>query len=97
MAGSAFEVDVTLVDGHLPLVPGLGSLTAGGSPAADSEVLIGHADGTGDLDSLSLGVGDKLVGDLLHGRETVAGEGDPGALDFLVFETLLLVLVSHIY
>lgn len=60
-------------------------------------MLIGDSNGAGNLDSLSFGVGDKLVGDLLHGRETVAGEGDTGAFDFLILETLFLVLVSHIY
>ena len=97
MTGCAFQVDVSLEDGHFPLVPGLGSLTAGSPSAADTEVLIGDSNRARDLDSLSFGIGNKLVGDLLHGGQAVAGEGDAGTFNFLVLEALLLVLVSHIY
>ena len=72
LAGSALQVDVALVDGHLPLVPGLGTLTAGGPSAADAEVLVWHSHGSGYFDCLGFGVGHQLVGHLLHGGKTVA-------------------------
>ena len=97
MSGSALEVDVPLIDGHFPVVPGLGTLSAGSPSAADTEVLVGQTHGSTDLDVLGLGVADQLVGHLLDGVQLVAAEGDPGALDVLVLNTLLLVLVSHIY
>ena len=59
-------------------------------------MFVGETDWAGDLDALGLGVVDELVGDLLHGGESVATEGDSGSFDFLVFEALLLVLVSHL-
>ena len=96
MSGGALEVDVSLVDGHFPVVPGLGSLTARRSPAADAEMLVGEADWSGDLDSLSLGVSDKLVGDLLDCVQLVAAEGDSGSLELGILNSLLLsVLISH--
>lgn len=58
MACSALEVDVALVDGHFPVVEGLGTLTAGGSAGADAEALVGQTDGTADLHVLGLGVAD---------------------------------------
>ena len=97
MGGGALEVDVSLVDGHFPVVPGLGTLTAGSSSAANSEMFVGQSHGSADFDGLGFGVVHELVGDLLHGGESIAREGNSGAFDFLVFETLLLVLVSHIY
>ena len=36
----ALKVDVTLVDCHFPVVPGLGTLTTGTSSAADAQVFI---------------------------------------------------------
>ena len=41
LSGCAFEVDVSFVDGHFPVVPGVGSLSAGTSSAGDSEVFVG--------------------------------------------------------
>jgi len=79
------------------LVPGFRSLTAGGSSADDLEMFVGHSDGACDLDCLGLGVGYQLVGDLLHGGKTVAGKGDTGAFYILIFETLLLIFLSHDY
>ena len=96
MARGALQIDVPLIDGHFPVVPGLGTLTAGRSSAADAEVFIGESDGAFDLDSLCFGVVDKLVGDLLHGWQFGAAEGDSGAFDFLVFDTLFLIFIGHL-
>ncbi len=65
MGGGAFEVDVSFVDGHFPVVPGLGTLTAWSSSAADSEVFVGESDRSSDFDASSFGVANKAVGDLL--------------------------------
>lgn len=97
LPGSAFEVDVSLVDGHFPVIPGLGTLTARSSSAADAKMLVRDADGAGDLDALGLSIAYKLVGDLLHGIESAAAESDAGAFDFLILNTLLLLLISHLY
>lgn len=50
LGSSAFEVNISLVDGHLPVVPSLRTLTAWGSSAADSEMFIWESDGTSDFD-----------------------------------------------
>ena len=97
LSGSAFEVDVSLVDGHLPVVPGLGSLTAGRSSGADAQVFVGESHGAGDLDALGLGVANELVGDLLDSVQFAAAEGDSSSLGLLVLNALFLsVLVSHV-
>ena len=40
LGSGALKVDVTLVDCHFPVVPGLGTLTTGTSSAADAQVFI---------------------------------------------------------
>ena len=98
MSSGALEVDVSLVDGHFPVVPSLGTLTARRSSAADAEVLVGESDGAGDLDSLGLCVSDKLVGHLLDSIQLAATESDSCSLEFGVFNALFLsVLVSHFW
>ena len=95
MGGGAFEVNVSLVHGHFPVVPGLGTLTTWGSSAADSEVFVGESDWSSDFDAGSFGITDKAIGDLLDGLEGGTTEGDSGLLDCLVFDDLLFVFVSH--
>ena len=98
MSSGALEVDVSLVNCHLPVVPSLRALTAGRPSAANAEVLVGESDRTGDLDSLSFGVTDELVGDLLDSVESVATESDSGSLELGVLNSLFLgVLVSHFW
>lgn len=46
LPSSAFKIDVPFVDGHFPVIPGLGTLTARSSPAADAKVLVRNADGS---------------------------------------------------
>lgn len=45
MSSGALEVDVPLEDGHLPVIPSLGSLTARSPSAADAKVLVGESHG----------------------------------------------------
>ena len=58
LGSSAFEVNISLEDGHLPVVPSLGTLTTWSSSAADSQVLIWKSDGTSDFNATVLGITD---------------------------------------
>ena len=58
-------------------------------------MLVGQSNGTSDLNSGIFGVSNKAVSDLLNSRESGGTESDSSSLDLLVFENLLLVLVSH--
>jgi hypothetical protein len=98
LSSGAFKIDVSLEDGHLPVIPGLGSLTAGTPSAADAQVLVGESDGSWDLDALGLGVANQLVGHLLDSIKSVSAEGDSSSLELGIFNALFLgVLVSHIW
>lgn len=41
LSGGALQIDVSFKDGHLPVIPGFGTLTTRSSSAADSQVLVG--------------------------------------------------------
>ncbi len=41
LSSGAFQIDVSLKDSHLPVIPGFGTLTTRSSSAADSQVLVG--------------------------------------------------------
>ncbi len=58
LGSSAFEVNISFEDGHLPVVPSFGTLTAGGSSAADSQMLIWESDWTSDFNATVLGITD---------------------------------------
>lgn len=96
LRGGALQIDVPLEDGHLPVVPSLGSLTAGRSSAADAQMLVWEADWTIDFDLVGLSVADQLVGDLLNACQLAATERDPCSLYLCIFNSLLLcVFISH--
>ena len=40
LAGCAFQVDISLVHSHLPVIPSLGTLTAGSSSATNTEMFV---------------------------------------------------------
>ena len=63
LGGGALEIDVAFINGHLPVVPGLGTLTAGGSATADSQMLVWHPYWAFDLDLGSFGVAYELISD----------------------------------
>jgi hypothetical protein len=77
------SLDETLVDAHLVLVPGLGTLTVGGLTGGDLEGLGGKADGALDLEGLGAGTVDQLLADLLEGGNLAGGEGDADLVDLL--------------
>lgn len=56
LASGALKIDVALVDGHFPVVPGLWTLTTRSSSAADSQMFVRESDGSSDFDSVSFGV-----------------------------------------
>lgn len=73
----------TLVDAHLVLVPGLGTLTVGGLTGGDVQGLGGQTDGTLDLQGLGAGTVDKLRADLLEGGDLARGKSDTDLVDLL--------------
>ena len=98
MSSGALEINVSLVNGHLPVIPSLGTLTARRSSAANAKMLVGESDGTGDLNSLGFSVTNELVCHLLDSIESVATESDSGSLELGILNALFLsVLVSHFW
>ena len=96
MGGGALEIDISLEDGHFPVIPGLGSFTAGGLPSTEAEMFVRESDGAPNLEIGVLCFCDKLVCDRLHGGELVPRESDSGSLDFLIFKALFFsVFLSH--
>lgn len=98
LSSSAFKIDVSLVDGHFPMVPSLGALTAGRSSGGDFKVLVGKLDGSTEFDCEIFGVSYELVSHLLHCCKFVATEGNSGLLEIGVLDALLALLgvyVSH--
>jgi hypothetical protein len=77
------SLNETLVDAHLELVPGLGTLTVGGLTGGDLEGLGGKTDGTLDLEGLGASTVDQLLADLLEGGNLAGGEGDADLVDLL--------------
>jgi hypothetical protein len=73
----------TLVDAHLELVPGLGTLTVGGLTGGDVQGLGGQTDGALDLQGLGASTVDQLLADLLEGGDLAGGEGDADLVDLL--------------
>lgn len=73
----------TLVDAHLVLVPGLGTLTVGGLAGGDVQGLGGQTDGTLDLQGLGAGTVDELRADLLEGGDLARGKSDTDLVDLL--------------
>ena len=72
LGGGALKIDVSFENGHLEVVPGLGTLTAWSSSAADSQVLVGKSHWTSDSDFRLLGVFNETLGDCLHALETIS-------------------------
>jgi len=84
------SLDQTLVDAHLVLVPGLGTLTVGGLAGRDVQGLGGQTDGALDLEGLGAGTVDELLAHLLEGGDLARGQGDTDLVDLLQRELALL-------
>jgi len=79
--GGAVEVDHSLVDPHLELVPGLGTLSARSLPGGDSQHLGGHPHRSLHLKLLVLGSPDEVAADLLQGLDVPGCQSDSDAVD----------------
>lgn len=91
-AGGLDSLDKTLVDAHLVLVPGLGTLTVGGLAGGDVQGLGGQTDGALDLQRLGASTVDELGADLLEGGDLARGEGDTDLVDLLQRELVSIQL-----
>ena len=63
------EINNSLVDPHLELVPGLGTLTTRSLSGSDSQGLGGHPDWSLHLELLVLGSSDEVTAHLLQGLD----------------------------
>lgn len=77
------SLNQTLVDAHLVLVPGLGTLTVGGLAGGDVQGLGGQTDGALDLEGLGAGTVNELLAHLLERGDLARGEGDTDLVDLL--------------
>ena len=75
------EIDDSLVDPHLELVPGLGTLSARSLPGGDSQHLGGHPHWSLHLELLVLGSPDQILAHLLQRLHVPGGQGDPDPVD----------------
>merc|ERR1719370_2433938 len=89
--GGRVQVDDTLVDPHLELVPGLGTLTARSLPG-------GHPEWALHLQLLVLGAPDQVLAHLLQGLHVPGGEGDPDSVNRrLLLNSLSILVCSHYF
>ena len=75
------EVNHSLVDPHLELVPSLGTLSARSLPGGDSKHLGGHPYRSLDLQLLVLSAPDEVAADLLQRLDVPGGQSDSDAVD----------------
>ena len=87
------QVDDTLVNAHLVVVPGLGTLTARRLARRDSQDFGGHADWSVDLELLLLGTLDQVSAHLLQALHIRARERDADAMDGRLLDLFALFLV----
>merc|ERR1719370_2123874 len=94
--GRRVQVDHALVDSHLELVPGLGTLTARSLPGGDPEGLGGHPHWTLPLELLVLGSPDQVLAHLLQRLHVPRGQSDPDPVDRrLLLNSLSILVCSH--
>ena len=67
--GLCVQVNHSLVDPHLELVPGLATLSTGSLPGGDPQHLGGHPHWSLHLQILVLGSSDQVAADLLQGLD----------------------------
>ena len=84
--GGSLQVQNSLVDSHLPSVPGVGTFTARTLSGGDSEVLGGESHGTSHSHAFLQGLGLELSAESFKSRHISGGESDSDSLDgFLLF------------
>ena len=86
------EVDDSLVDPHLELVPGLTTLSARSLTGGDPEGLGGHPHGSLHLQLLVLGPLDQVTADLLQRLHIAGGQRDPDTVDWSVLLNTFSIL-----
>ena len=86
------EVDDSLVDPHLELVPGLTTLSARSLTGGDSQGLGGHPHGSLHLQLLVLGPLDQVTADLLQRLHITGGQSDPDTVDGSVLLNTFAIL-----
>merc|ERR1719266_90888 len=93
--GGAVEVDDSLVDPHLELVPGLTTLSARSLTGGDSQGLGGHPHGSLYLQLLVFSSLDQVTADLLQRLHVAGGQSDPDAVDWSILLNTFSILVSR--
>merc|ERR1719152_912678 len=95
--GWAPHINDSLVDAHLVVVPGVGTVTAWGTARCDGEDLGWDAAWAGDLVALLLGTGNDLGAGVLEWLDLAAAEGHSDLVDVLLdFHLLLHVFLCHL-
>jgi len=90
------DINDSLVDSHLVVVVGVGTVTTRGTARCHGKDLGGDTLGAGDLEALLLATGNDLGAGVLEGLDFTTAEGHSNLVDFLVdFNFLLHVFVSH--
>merc|ERR1719266_1777984 len=89
------EVDDSLVDPHLELVPGLTTLSARSLTGGDSQGLGRHPDGSLHLQLLVFGSLDEVTADFLQRLHVTGSQGDPDTVDGSVLLNTFSILVSR--
>jgi len=93
--GGTVEVDNSLVDPHLELVPGLTTLSARSLTGGDPQGLGGHPHGSLHLQLLVFGSLDQITADLLQRLHITGGQSDPDTVDGSVLLNTFSILVSR--
>lgn len=95
--GWAPDVDDSLVDSHLVVVPGVGTVTAWGTACCDGKDLGWDSAWTGNLVSVLLGATNDLGASVLEVLNLATTEGHGDLVNVLVdLLILLLNFVSHL-
>ena len=81
--GRAVKVDDSLVDLHLKVVPGVGSLSARRLSGGDMELLSGDSDGSSSLEIIVLGVGNDGRAGLLNRTDLLSSDGESEELNII--------------
>ena len=93
--GWTVEVNHSLVDPHLELVPGLGTFSARSLSGGDSQDLGWHPDWSLHLQVLVLGSSDQVAADLLQGLHVPGGQSDSDAVDWHILLHSFSILKFH--
>jgi len=90
------DINDALVDSHLVVVVGVGTVTARGTARCHSQDLGGDTLRAGNFVALLLSTGYNLSAGVLKGLDIAATEGHSDLVDVLVDLFNLLVFISHL-